>query len=223
MRCCCLRERGRERQNDVKLQEQQQQPQPTQFPACPADQARADDMLDVLQACGSHPLDSRWSNLWQSVHAAHFDRQHRVLWWRLLHGSLMCRAYKAYIHSLSAQESYCPYASCSSCAQTLTHLFIQCPATAQTIQWLCQIWGAITGQMPPATAAVLLAADASVWQPDTAALQQAWHRLRLATLHSIWSAAQLAQIRAEASHPPFFFVCLFFFFEGRIFITQVQR
>ena len=54
------------------LQEQQQQPQPTQLSACPADQARADDMLDVLQACGSHPLESRWSNLWQSVHAALF-------------------------------------------------------------------------------------------------------------------------------------------------------
>ena len=33
--------------------------------------------------------------------------------------------------------------------------------------------------------------------------------LRLATLHSVWSAAQLAQIRAEASHPPLdFFIVL---------------
>ncbi len=66
---------------------------------------------------------------------------------------------------------------------------VKCPAAAQTIQWLCQIWGAITGQTPPVTAAVLLAADASVWQPDTAALQQAWHRLRLAT----WCLLYLAE------------------------------
>jgi len=45
----------------------------------------------------------------------------------------------------------------------------------KTKKWLCQVRGAITGRTPPASVAVLLAADASVWQPDTAALQQAWH------------------------------------------------
>ncbi len=61
--------------------------------------------------------------------------------------------------------------------------------------------GTVTNRTTPATIAVLLGADTSAWQPASDAVQQAWHSLKLATLHSIWSAAQLAQVRAEASQP----------------------
>lgn len=181
-----------QQQRQEQQQQQLQLTTPTQLSFCPVDQTKADDMIDVL-----HAPESQWSSLWQSVHAAYFDRQHRVLWWRILHGNLMCRAY---FQGLPVDQLHCPYFSCSACPQTLSDLFMHCPAAAQAIEWLCEVWGVVTGQSPPAAIAVLLAVDITVWQPESEALRHG--RLRLATLHSICSAAQLAHVRAETSHPP---------------------
>ncbi len=52
---------------------------------------------------------------------------------------------------------------------------------------------AMTGYLPVVSVASLLAADTQSEQLPSDALLQTWHRLRLAVLHSIWAASQIAQ------------------------------
>ena len=155
----------RQHQRSEQLQQHHpQQPQPaTQLSA---QQSATDDTLDILQVCGTHPQQSQWRQLWQLSHAAYFHRPHRVLWWRILHGSLMCGAYKAYIHRAAPAQATCPFSCCSqhSQPQTLTHLFLACPVAGSVTSWLCRLWQAITGHMPAVTAASMLAADTSPGQ-----------------------------------------------------------
>ena len=180
-------------------QQQQQQPQP-QPQQTPLQQAAADDTVDVLLACGGHSEQSRWRRIWELASAPFIDRQHRILWWRILHGCLMCGAYKAYIHRATPQQANCPLPCCQGSAQlqTVSHLFLTCPAAATAVGWLCRLWQAITGHLPDASVSILLAADTSSWQLPTKALLETWHRLRLAVLHSIWLAAQIARSQAAA-------------------------
>ena len=74
-----------------------------------------------------------------------------------------------------------------------SHLFITCPVAATVTDWLCRLWQAMTGYLPVVSAASLLAADTPSEQLLSDALLQTWHRLRLAVLHSIWAASQIAQ------------------------------
>ena len=59
--------------------------------------------------------------------------------------------------------------------------------------WLCRLWQAMTGYLPVVSVAGLLAADTSSEHLPSDALLQTWHRLRLAVLHNIWTASQIAQ------------------------------
>ena len=152
-----------ERQQQRQEQHQQQMQQHP-APQLPLDRAVADDLIDVLEACGSHPQQAQWRHIWELASASYLDRQHRVLWWRLLHGSLMCGAYRAYIGRATPAQD-----------------------------WLCRLWQAMTGYLPVVSAASLLAADTPSEQLPSDALLQTWHRLRLAVLHSIWAASQIAQ------------------------------
>ena len=183
-------------------EQHQQQSQQQQQPQLPLGQAMADDTLDVLEACGSHSQQSLWRHIWELANASYFDRQHRVLWWRLLHGSLMCGAYRAYIGRATPAQAYCPFPCCfsSSRPQTISHLFLDCPVAATVTDWLCRLWQAMTGYLPVVSVASLLAADTSPEQCPSAALLQTWHRLRLAVLHSIWTASQIAQTSQHAQH-----------------------
>ena len=111
-------------------QEQHQQQQPAI--QLPLDRAAADDIIDVLEACGSHPQQAQWRHIWESASASYRDRQHSVLWWRLLHDSLMCGAYRAYIGRAMPAQANCPFSCCidPSQPQTISHLFITCPVAA---------------------------------------------------------------------------------------------
>ena len=59
------------------------------------------------------------------------------------------------------------------------------------------LWQAMTGYLPVVSVAGLLAADTSSEQLPSDVLQT-WHRLRLAVLHSIWTASQIAQASQPA-------------------------
>ncbi|KAL3135277.1 hypothetical protein ABBQ38_006249 [Trebouxia sp. C0009 RCD-2024] len=68
-------------------QQAQQQQQPSQQPNQPhIGRATIHDTVDVLAPLGSHPQLTEWRRLWELASAAYFNRQHRVLWWRILHG-----------------------------------------------------------------------------------------------------------------------------------------
>ena len=61
----------------------------------------------------------------------------------------------------------------------------------------------MTGHMPQASVATILAATTAEGQCASEALLQTWHRLKQAVLHSIWAASQVAQhASATQSHPP---------------------
>ncbi len=119
-------------------QQMQQQPAPHQ----PLDRSASDDTIDVLEACCSHPQQAQWRPIWELAGASYLDR---VLWWRVLHGSLMCRAYRA----VPAQAN-CPFSCCvnPSRPQTISHLFMTCPVAATVTDWLCRLWQAMTGYLP---------------------------------------------------------------------------
>ena len=61
---------------------------------------------------------------------------------------------------------------------------------------------AMTGCMLEVSVATILAASVSEGQCASDAVLQTWHRLRLAVLHSIWTAASIAASSAQASTPP---------------------
>ena len=112
-----------------------------------------------------------------------------------MHGSLMCGAYKSYIGRATPAQADCPFSCCISPSrpQIISHLFLTCPVAATVTNWLCRLWQAMTGYLPVVSVAGLLAADTSSEQLPSDALLQIWHRLRLAVLHSIWTASQIAQ------------------------------
>ncbi|DBA67630.1 TPA: hypothetical protein ACH3X2_14324 [Trebouxia sp. C0005] len=59
----------------------------------------------------------------------------------------------------------------------------------------------MTGYLPVVSAASLLAADTPSEQLPSNELLQTWHRLRLAVLHSIWAASQIAQASRPTQAP----------------------
>ena len=90
--------------------------------------------------------------------------------------------------------------------QTISRLFITCSDATIVTNWLCRLWQAMTGYLPVVSVASLLAADTPSEQLPSDALLQTWHRLRLAVLHSIWTASQTAQASrptqpSDASEP----------------------
>ncbi|KAL3139263.1 hypothetical protein ABBQ32_006028 [Trebouxia sp. C0010 RCD-2024] len=58
----------------------------------------------------------------------------------------------------------------------------------------------MTGHLPDASVATILAASTSAGQYASDAMLQTWHRLRLAVLHSIWTAARIAASSRHASN-----------------------
>ncbi len=142
-------------------EQHQQQMQQQPAPQLPLDRSASDDTIDVLEACGSHPQQAQWRHLWELAAASYLGRQHRVLWWRLLHSSLMCGAYRAYIGRAMPAQANCPFSCCinRSRPRTISHLFITCPVAATVTDWLCRLWQAMTGYLPVVSAASLLAAD----------------------------------------------------------------
>ncbi len=122
-------------------EQHQQQVQQQPAPQLPLDRAAADDIIDVLEACGSHPQQAQWRHIWELASASYLDRQHTVLWWRLLHGSLMSGAYRAYNGRALPAQANCPCSCCidPSQPQTIRHLYITCPVAATVTEWLCRL------------------------------------------------------------------------------------
>ena len=186
-------------------------------PQLPLEWSASDDIIDVLEACpqqaqwrhtffgGLHWNYSPWRHIWQLASASYLDRQHRVLWWRLLHGSLMCGAYRACIGRAVPAQANCPFSCCidPSQPQTIRHLLITCPVAATVTESLYRLWQAMTGYLPVVSVARLLAPSEKL---PSDVLFQTWHRLRLAVLDSIWAVSQITQASrstqpSDASEP----------------------
>ena len=158
-----LRQHWSERQQQQQAQQQQPAQQPRQLPS---DRAANNDTMDVLGDPGDPPQLAEWRRLWQLASAAYLNRQHRVLWWRILHGCVMCGAFSAYIGRATPQQACCPFASCRTPTQpqAISHVFLDCPVAATVINWLCRLWQTMTGHTPDALVATILAASTPAGQ-----------------------------------------------------------
>ena len=109
-----------------------------------------------------------------------------------MHGALPCGLYLA----SRGGPAGCHICPCGTCRpqppgrrprDSLTHIFVDCPAYAAARQWLADVWLAVAGRAPPLTAAVLIGDCAAAW-PDypQGDLQRLWSALRLAWLFATW-------------------------------------
>ena len=76
-----------------------------------------------------------------------------------------------------------------------------CPVATTVVGWLCRCWQAMTGHTPDASVATILAASTPDGHCASNALLQTWHRLRLAVLHSIWTAARITASSTQCLAP----------------------
>ena len=123
---------------------------------------------------------------WTRLRSKRLPNEVRVVGWRLMHGSLHCGAFTAYIFGKPAEEAYCTAPCCQQKLETLSHLFMDCPCVAPAVDWLLDLWERVGGDRPPRDGRVLLADDHRVWRPREG-LDELWTLARLELLHSIWS------------------------------------
>jgi hypothetical protein len=132
-----------------------------------------------------------WKRLWKAPVSNHL----RIFAYRLSHAALPCAAMKGFMRNAAMPA----VAACPLCPapggrsprplETYTHLFMECPAYRPAVNWLLDVWQAVSGVRPPESATVVIADDWRSW-PDAPEGPRAalWTALRLTVLFSIWSA-----------------------------------
>lgn len=166
---------------------------------------------DTIDSCAPRPEADppSWAGVWPRLHDLALDRDHRILAWRLLHGSLWCGAFQAYIGHRSeqltirerAEQATCPRPGCQGTLETLSHMLLDCPTSMRVWTWVAAIWRLLSdGAAPPLTVAVLLADDDRVWQPQPQ-LQSLWTRLRLAVLFMIFTSRRQRRLGLPTNAP----------------------
>ena len=146
------------------------------------------------------PLPDKADLPWRRLLDRTLYRPFVITAWRILHGQLGCHAFMHHVQrnvtSIAAPcSNLCRHPAClaSGSLETLSHAFLDCPASAPAIDWLCSTWAALTNQSPPPrTAAVLLADDLRSWTQHSPAAEPRllllWTRLRITVIGSIWAA-----------------------------------
>lgn len=186
------------------LQRRQRRQDLAQQQPLPATQPRQhllrDDRQDAMAPTAGDPY---WKPYWSFMADGDFDRHHRVTSFRLLHCALACGAFKAYTNQqLAPHLALCPFQDCQQQPQTLSHLFLHCPAAAPVCDWLCSQGSAIAAVPCPRTVPVLLAGDRNWFPQGSVALWQCWERLRLAAVHVVWTVVTAATAAGrDDAHP----------------------
>ena len=166
---------------DARLQEQPR----------PQTQSRRQDqtppqLLDLADSASpSQPVHTTYKKAWAKLLDPTLARSHRITVWRIMHGSLMVNAFRMRLdHLLPARAACCQHPPCTQSRQleTLTHCFLECPAVAPAVDWLLDVWHALSGARPPRTAEVILADLPTANTP----MHPLWTRLRVALLGCIW-------------------------------------
>ena len=151
-----------------------------------------------------------WASVWVRLQDLALDRAHRHLAWQLLHGTVRCGAFRAFIDiqkrvtqspAAVKETAACPRPGCQGEHETITHMLFSCPTAARVWQWVLDTWVAITDlPAPPLSLAVLLADDQRQWSPPCP-LQPLWTQLRLATIYSLHNQAQRRR-RGQINNAP---------------------
>ena len=175
----------------------------------------ADDSTDPLQPWDDPPL--AWRRAWNSAQAKPRPRPHRVFMWQLLHAALPCGAASAQFLPPD-REGLADVACCGNAAcregpgptrsargnwplESLAHALLHCPAVQPAVKWLTELWTQVEGGPgPPATTAVWLQGDTTVWKPQHhhTAL---WTTLRTALLATTWALRQRRTATGEQFTP----------------------
>lgn len=156
-----------------------------------------DDTVD-LGAARPSPKPP-WQGVYTRLVEASLSRPHRAMAWRLLHGVLLTRAHRV-LRGLQPDPAAgcCTLPCCVGVPETLTHLFFSCPLARVVLGWVCQVWFAVTGSVPPLSAGLFLADDQRAWRPPPAAAYL-WTHLRLAVLAALWNAAARRSLHGRAT------------------------
>ena len=156
-----------------------------------------------------------WQGVYACLHDSSLDRTHRGTAWKLLHGALFARGYRAQwaVHSppeplppppaSQVPLGFCTRPGCADVVETFSHLFLECPLSARVWLWVQGFWTAITQQAPPPIdSQVLLVGHRAAWDPGSAALWQLWTRIRIATIHFLWTAASQRDRHGTPTNAP---------------------
>ena len=159
-------------------------------PARPAPGERA-----PLAQPARRPLRPGFSQVWRRLADKTLHRPFRITCYLVLHGSLGCGAF---LHSvrrhlnqdIDLHTAWCHIPSCSNqqALDTLTHCFMDCPASAPVIDWLRETWSRLSGIQLPPSPDLILGDDISHWpgpRPQ-ANLLRLWTVLRVTTLGALW-------------------------------------
>lgn len=141
------------------------------------------------------PLRPGFSQVWRRLADKTLHRPFRLTCYLLLHGSLGCGAF---LHSvrrhlsqdLGLHSAWCHNPSCSNqqTLDTLSHCFMDCPASAPVIDWLLESWSNLSGIQLPRSPDLILGDDISLWPSPRpqAPLLRLWTVLRVTTLGALW-------------------------------------
>ncbi|KAJ9522576.1 hypothetical protein QJQ45_019643, partial [Haematococcus lacustris] len=128
--------------------------------------------------------------VWQELLDPTLRREHVVVAWRILHGSLMVGAMWGHVLGEAAGPSSFACRLCQAGPlETLSHAFLTCPYVAPAWEWVLDVYGSLTGTRPPSGDALLLLTgrptrgEAPSFTPPDPLL---WRRLRVAYLGTVW-------------------------------------
>ncbi|KAJ9518198.1 hypothetical protein QJQ45_010168 [Haematococcus lacustris] len=128
--------------------------------------------------------------VWQELLDPTLRREHVVVAWRILHGSLMVGAMWGHVLGEAAGPSSFTCRLCQAGPlETLSHAFLTCPYVAPAWEWVLDVYGSLTGTRPPSGDALLLLTgrptrgEAPSFTPPDPLL---WRRLRVAYLGTVW-------------------------------------
>ena len=145
-----------------------------------------------------------WRVAWAQARWAALGHEQWAFAWRLLHGRLYVGAFLAHIDaSFPRDEERCCQAACGDAGrvESLSHLFLECPAVQPVLQWLRRLWRCVAGEDVPLQAAVIIGGDGRAWEPGGGdAAVRLWHTLRLTVLHTIWCHRCQARLQGRAHH-----------------------
>ena len=91
-----------------------------------------------------------YQGVWKKLHDPTMARSHVVTCWRIMHGALPVNAFRLRVNgNLPAEEGCCGHPAChaTSTLETLTHALMECPAIAPAVDWLLEVWKALTNGM----------------------------------------------------------------------------
>ena len=138
--------------------------------------------------------------VWRRLHQSGASQSAISFGWRLLHAALPVRSKVAHCLGRPLEEGLCEAPGCS-CQESLSHALMDCEKVRGAIDWLLDLFEAISGRRPPRDPRVILADDHRVWGAGGAAEEQLlWQRLRLTVLSHIWrvrSSRQRYQRRGD--------------------------